>query len=130
MNTFIPAEYCPDKLILKDPRNMRHITIISFLRHWFKRQQQYGAEAAFRFQSVLNGRKELNTAVYPDQEGAFGENVEQTKNKTARRKNKGKKKMDDRLNTLIPISDDEGNSGNVCISCSIYRYMLILVTEY
>lgn len=71
---FLDDEYIPRNFTIKSPRSMKQDQLLSFFRHISAREQTYGIKNAFRFKSVLSGRKKgfLLPAQYGAGAGAAG----------------------------------------------------------
>jgi hypothetical protein len=60
------AEYLPSNVSIKDPQNMQKADIDAFLLNVYKRQEESGPAASFRFHSWLDSDKNRKAAVYDD----------------------------------------------------------------
>ena len=64
--------------------------ILSLLRHWLDRQEQFGPEDAFRFALVHNSKREREAAAYPGSEADPPEDrAEDSRKRTRAREKKG-----------------------------------------
>jgi hypothetical protein len=66
---FIPQQYRPANLMVKDPRNMHLEQIILLLRHCHQRQTDFGPESAFRFSLYKGHHHNRLFAAYPEPAG-------------------------------------------------------------
>ena len=101
-HAYIPAECLPPDLEIKDPRNMSRATLQLILCHWYKRQEESGAESAFRFLRYVGKKNKLHLAEYSsqvDENGNGGDSHDTAKAKSKR----DKKRQVEQLDGLLPI---------------------------
>ena len=89
---FVSAEYLPNAITICDPRNMRKEDIQSFFGHIKQRQDQYGAENAFRFRKALGRDQEHLEINYPDPVPLHHDHGQQSPRKLPKKRGKGKAK--------------------------------------
>jgi hypothetical protein len=62
---FIDNKYLPKKTKIKQPRNLSKLEIHHIFKHISQRQEQYGAEDAFKFKHIKRN-KNILISQYPD----------------------------------------------------------------
>jgi hypothetical protein len=97
MGAFVKEGSVPPGVIIKDPRNMQHDTVLAVLAHWYERQVTSGPESAFAFQLVMGPKRKRLFAEYPPKNA--------TRHPSQQSKKKGKAKKVQQLDHLLAISD-------------------------
>ena len=87
-NVFIPEQYRPAGLSLKDPRNMHKADVERLLLHIYEQQEAAGPHSAFRFAKILVEDRQA-PSIYPSESNNM-QREDQPRKGRPKTKNKGK----------------------------------------